>query len=243
MTQETQPGAPTTLSFVGTATITRGLRKETKSRVPLTVRILSPNDERIDFVVDIDARIALAFDRTSTEWLPLWAFGATDAGTVELIGFRVEWLGELSDAEDPLTERVIGVMREWKVPRASRALRSNELRVMGASGGMLKEARRRLRPYWHFAFGDENRFVDSPGRGPSKRSDRWYAEKAVRYAELIESGERSPRKALAGENHVNQSTVRGWIDTARKKGLWLTEGAGKRGQASPRAYELVEGED
>jgi hypothetical protein len=67
-----------------------------------------------------------------------------------------------------------------------------------------------------------------PPTGAPRRPNSFYAAVVERYGELMAEG-RGARGRLAVERSVSESTVRGWIAEAKRRGLWRTTGRGSPG--------------
>jgi hypothetical protein len=71
--------------------------------------------------------------------------------------------------------------------------------------------------------------VDAGRRGRRPQDGRQLAEIASAYLSLVEDGERSPIKALAGSRYLSESAVRRQLDAARRAGIYESAGQGRAG--------------
>jgi hypothetical protein len=75
------------------------------------------------------------------------------------------------------------------------------------------------------------------------RNDKFYAEIAARYVEEVATGN-APLKRLAEREHFDESTVRAFLNKARRRGLLTAAPPGRAGgRLTPKALALLESVD
>jgi hypothetical protein len=83
-----------------------------------------------------------------------------------------------------------------------------------------------------------------PRPGPRGHPQRFFAEVAGEYLELIRQGDSRPNETLARRHTVAPSTGQGWIKTARREGLLTSAGRGRPGgRLTAKATALLEEND
>ncbi len=203
----------------------------------------TPLSPPLDWHVQYDDGLAVAYRLDAPNWLVLYAFARLESGLVDLVAFRCDPytrpVAELPDA----VEKIVEV---WGFDLPAKGLTVNQLRVSLTGGDMLTKAREQLRDKIVHLL--PARGIVRRGRLESaERDDAFYARLAVVYSELIvrygaRGGARQHLGAALGEKWAGINTVKEWIKKAEKRGFWITDGrSGRPGDASPRARAIYEG--
>jgi hypothetical protein len=198
---------------------------------------------------DFDARTALAATVVDG-FLAVFMFRETTGGVIDLIGLhlephpkpmpRIPTQAELAayrgdSSVDPVNVAAYDVfyqrVREvgWAMPdvRADKGITTTLVRMMTGTP-LIAQARTELRQRAPaIFFPDELERIRQPTGAP-RRPGTFYATVVERYGELMAEG-RGARRRLATERGVSESTVRGWIAEAKRRGLWRTTGRGSPG--------------
>jgi hypothetical protein len=211
--------------------------------------IVTGGSELFFWSADVPARTALAATVVDG-FLAVFMFRETAGGVIDLVGLHLAphpepmpriptpaeqaaYRGDTSvdpvnvAAYDVFYRRVREVGFVMPDVRAEKGITTTLVRMMTGTP-LIARARSELRQRAPaIFFPDELERIRQPTGAP-RRPESFYAAVVERYGELMTEG-RGARRRLAAERGVSESTVRGWIAEAKRRGLWRTTGPGSPG--------------
>ena len=168
-------------------------------------------------------------------FLTAYVFASTKTGPIDLVGFHIENTGGWAFGEDrakEIADREVNLSR-----RPTLGLTSREIRTAANQSGLLAKARLLLRERhadWALPGAEVRRTVRDDGK-----DDHFYASLAVEYAGVVAENPRGARKILSDRRGVADSTLKNWLTKATSRGFWWAAGPGRVGDATPKAFEMV----